>query len=49
VVGKSSSSLAVSEIMTEAAKLRVVGPHDTVVEVMELMIDNNFRHVPVVR
>lgn len=49
VVGKSSSDLPVSEIMTPQSKLMTVSPAQSVVDVMKLMIDNNFRHVPVVR
>jgi CBS domain-containing protein len=49
VVGKSSSDLPVSKIMTPQSKLLTVTPQQSVVHVMELMIDNNFRHVPVVR
>ena len=48
VVGKSSAELPVSDIMTPQSKLMTVTPAQSVVEVMELMIDNNFRHVPVV-
>lgn len=48
VMGKSSAELPVSEIMTPQSKLMTVSPSQSVVEVMELMIDNNFRHVPVV-
>ncbi|KAK9906807.1 hypothetical protein WJX75_008399 [Coccomyxa subellipsoidea] len=48
VVGKSSSDLPVSKIMTPQSKLLTVTPQQSVVHVMELMIDNNFRHVPVV-
>ena len=48
VVGKSSSELPISDIMTPQSKLMTVTPAQSVVEVMELMIDNNFRHVPVV-
>lgn len=49
VLGKSSSSLHVREIMTPQSKLMTVSPNQSVLEVMSLMIDNNFRHVPVVR
>ncbi len=48
-MGKSSAELPVAEIMTPQSKLMTVTPAQSVVEVMELMIDNNFRHVPVVR
>lgn len=46
--GKSSASLAVSDIMTEKAQLLTVSPQTSVLQVMELMIDKNIRHVPVV-
>ncbi|CAK0771436.1 hypothetical protein CVIRNUC_003860 [Coccomyxa viridis] len=48
VVGKSSSELPVSAIMTPQSKLMTVTPQQSVVDVMTLMIDNTFRHVPVV-
>ncbi|KAK9806943.1 hypothetical protein WJX72_008229 [[Myrmecia] bisecta] len=48
VVGKNSSSLHVKEIMTPQSKLRTVSPQSSVLEVMTLMMDYNFRHVPVV-
>ena len=47
--GKSSATLSVEEIMTPESVLKTVTPEDTVLAAMELMIDNNFRHVPVVR
>lgn len=34
--------------MTAGSKLITVSPRQTVVETMELMADNNVRHVPVV-
>ena len=49
VSGKSSATLSVEEIMTPESVLKTVTPEDTVLAAMELMIDNNFRHVPVVR
>lgn len=49
MIGKSSSDLPVSDIMTPQSKLMTVSPQQSVVDVMSLMIDNNFRHVPVVR
>ena len=48
VMGKSSSELPVSDIMTPQSKLMTVSPQQSVVDVMTLMTDNNFRHVPVV-
>jgi CBS domain-containing protein len=48
VSGKSSKELKVSEIMTREEVLKTVSPSDTVLAAMELMIDFNFRHVPVV-
>ena len=47
-MGKSSSELPVSAIMTPQSKLMTVTPQQSVVDVMTLMIDNTFRHVPVV-
>ena len=49
VAGKSSKDIKVSTIMTPEHVLKTVAPTDTVLAAMELMIDNNFRHVPVVR
>lgn len=48
VAGKSSKEIKVSTIMTPEHVLKTVAPSDTVLAAMELMIDNNFRHVPVV-
>ena len=48
VKGKSSTNVHVNEVMTPAAKLMTVTPNHSVLEVMEMMNDNNFRHVPVV-
>ena len=48
VKGKSSTSVHVREVMTPAARLMTVTPNHSVLEVMEMMNDNNFRHVPVV-
>ena len=48
VLGKSSAELPISEIMTPESKLMTVSPSQSVIEAMELMNDNNFRHVPVV-
>ncbi|EFN60181.1 hypothetical protein CHLNCDRAFT_33710 [Chlorella variabilis] len=47
VKGKQSSSTKVSEIMTPAHKLQTVTPKHSVLDVMELMVEKNFRHVPV--
>ena len=49
MLGKSSSELPVSDIMTPQSKLMTVSPQQSVVDVMTLMTDNNFRHVPVAR
>jgi signal-transduction protein with cAMP-binding, CBS, and nucleotidyltransferase domain len=48
VTGKSSASIKVSSIMTPANQLRSLTPQHSVLEAMELMVDNNVRHVPVV-
>eukprot|EP00884_Botryococcus_braunii_P020026 jgi/Botrbrau1/6707/Bobra.0202s0042.1 len=48
VQGKSSASLAVADIMTGKSQLLTVSPQTSVLQVMELMIDKNIRHVPVV-
>lgn len=48
VKGKSSTSVHVREVMTPAERLMTVTPNHSVLEVMEMMNDNNFRHVPVV-
>jgi len=47
VKGKSSTSVHVREVMTPAERLMTVTPNHSVLEVMEMMNDNNFRHVPV--
>ena len=49
VKGKSSTNVHVKDVMTPAARLMTVTPNHSVLEVMEMMNDNNFRHVPVVR
>lgn len=46
--GRSSKETLVDEIMTAGSKLLTVTPSHTVVETMEIMADNNIRHVPVV-
>ena len=48
VKGRNSSSTKVSDIMTPAKSLVTVTPHHSVLDVMELMVEKNFRHVPVV-
>jgi len=48
VVGKSSSTLHVAEIMTPQSKLMTMSPYNSVLEAMALMMDKNIRHVPVV-
>lgn len=47
--GRSSKDTRVEEIMTAGSKLITVTPTNTVVETMELMADNNVRHVPVIQ
>lgn len=50
VQGKSSLNTKVEDIMTHGAngKLITARPSDTVLEVMEDMVDKSIRHVPVV-
>ncbi|KAL3145027.1 hypothetical protein ABBQ32_003523 [Trebouxia sp. C0010 RCD-2024] len=48
VKGKSSTSVHVKDVMTPASRLMTVTPNHSVLEVMSMMNDNNFRHVPVV-
>ena len=48
VKGKSSTIVHVQEVMTPASRLMTVTPNHSVLEVMSMMNDNNFRHVPVV-
>jgi signal-transduction protein with cAMP-binding, CBS, and nucleotidyltransferase domain len=48
VKGRNSSNTKVREIMTPAASLVTVTPHHSVLDVMELMVEKNFRHVPVI-
>lgn len=46
--GRSSKDTPVSTIMTSGSKLLTVSPDKSVLEAMELMADNNIRHLPVV-
>lgn len=48
VKGRNSSNTKVSEIMTPSASLITVTPQHSVLDVMELMVEKGFRHVPVV-
>ena len=48
VLGKNSTKINVASIMTPQSKLMTVSPDSSVLEVMALMVNNNFRHVPVV-
>jgi CBS domain-containing protein len=48
VKGRNSSSTRVADIMTPRDVLVTVTPHHSVLDVMELMVERNFRHVPVV-
>lgn len=48
VKGRQSTNTKVTEIMTPAATLVTVTPQHSVLDVMELMVEKNFRHVPVV-
>ncbi|KAG7667069.1 hypothetical protein Ndes2526B_g04440 [Nannochloris sp. 'desiccata'] len=48
VKGRQSTNTKVSEIMTPATNLLTVSPQHSVLDVMELMVEKNFRHVPVV-
>ena len=48
VVGKSSATLPVNDIMTPESKLMTVVPQQSVFDVMKMMMKYNFRHVPVV-
>lgn len=48
VKGRNSSSTRVIDVMTPADKLITVTPNHSVLDVMELMVEKNFRHMPVV-
>lgn len=48
VKGRQSSSTRVADIMTPAGVLETVTPQHSVLDVMGLMVDKNFRHVPVI-
>lgn len=48
VKGRQSGSTKVEEIMTPAEVLETVTPQHSVLDVMGLMVDKNFRHVPVI-
>ena len=49
VHNKTSKELKVAEIMTDKSKLMTVGPSNSTMDAMTMMIKHNFRHVPVVR
>ncbi len=48
VKGKQSAQTKVEEVMTPQAVLITVTPEHSVLDVMALMMEKNFRHVPVV-
>lgn len=48
VKGRQSTNTKISEIMTPATNLITVSPQHSVLDVMELMVEKNFRHVPVI-
>lgn len=48
VKGKNSSNTKVADIMTPSEKLVTVTPRHSVLDVMTLMVERNFRHVPVI-
>lgn len=48
VKGRNSSNTKVSDVMTPSQSLITVTPKHSVLDVMELMVEKNFRHVPVV-
>jgi len=48
VKGRNSHSTKVCDIMTPVKDLMMVTPKNSVLDVMELMVEKNFRHVPVV-
>lgn len=48
VRGLTSAELLVSDIMTSQTKLITATPSQSVIDAMELMMVNNFRHLPVV-
>ena len=48
VKGRNSHNTKVCDIMTPVKDLVMVTPKNSVLDVMELMVEKNFRHVPVV-
>ena len=48
VKGRQSTNTKISEIMTPSSSLITVSPQHSVLDVMELMVEKNFRHVPVI-
>ena len=46
--GRQSTNTKIHEIMTPSSNLITVSPQHSVLDVMELMVEKNFRHVPVV-
>ena len=48
VKGRNSHNTKVCDIMTPVKELVMVTPTNSVLDVMELMVEKNFRHVPVV-
>jgi CBS domain-containing protein len=47
LVGKSSSSTLVEEIMTPADRMIIARPENTIEDCMDLFTGNNIRHLPV--
>jgi CBS domain-containing protein len=47
LVGKSSSSTLVEEIMTPANRMIIARPENTIEDCMDLFTGNNIRHLPV--
>lgn len=47
LVGKSSSSTLVEEIMTPADRMIIARPEDSIEDCMDLFTGNNIRHLPV--
>eukprot|EP00192_Tetraselmis_astigmatica_P025686 CAMPEP_0117651526 /NCGR_PEP_ID=MMETSP0804-20121206/2141_1 /TAXON_ID=1074897 /ORGANISM="Tetraselmis astigmatica, Strain CCMP880" /LENGTH=122 /DNA_ID=CAMNT_0005457513 /DNA_START=1074 /DNA_END=1442 /DNA_ORIENTATION=- len=47
LTGKNSSETSIYEIMTPKAAMMTIGPKNSVMEAMDLMVENQIRHLPV--
>ena len=45
--GRNSAETSIHEIMTPKAVMMTIGPNHSVMEAMDLMVENQIRHLPV--